>query len=55
MVNAPTDDPEKYYRRNIFIPFLDHLINQLKERFRDKNDVPKQARLQELMLVASRL
>jgi hypothetical protein len=25
--------PETYYRRSIFIPFLDHLLDQLKFRF----------------------
>ena len=47
--NAPADDPEEYYRKNIFIPFLDHFIDQLKVRFGDENEFPKQARLQELM------
>ena len=50
--NAPADGPEEYYRRNIFIPFLDHLIDQLKVRFGDEDGVPKQLRLQELMPVA---
>ena len=50
--NAPADGPEEYYRRNIFIPFLDILIDQLKVRFGDEDDVPKQLRLQELMSVA---
>jgi hAT family C-terminal dimerisation region len=48
--NAPAEGTEEYYRRNIFIPFLDHLINELKVRFGD--DVPKQVRLQELMPAA---
>ena len=31
--NAPTDSPESYYRRNIMIPFLDHITMELEERF----------------------
>ena len=50
--NAPADGPEEYYKRNIFIPFLDHLIDQLKMRFGDEDNVPKQVRLQELMPIA---
>lgn len=26
-------DPEPYFRRSIFIPFLDHYLDQLKSRF----------------------
>lgn len=48
--NAPAEGTEEYYRRNIFIPFLDHLIYELKVRFGD--DVPKQVQLQELMPAA---
>ena len=31
--NVEADDPEMYYRRTIAIPFLDHLLNELGERF----------------------
>ena len=31
--NAPADSPESYYRRNIMIPFLDHITMELEERF----------------------
>jgi len=50
--NAPAEGPEEYYRRNIYIPFLDQLIDQLKVRFGNEDDVPKQVRLQELLPVA---
>jgi hAT family C-terminal dimerisation region len=42
----------EHYRRNIFIPFLDHLIDQLKVRFGDDDTTQQQVRLQELMPVA---
>lgn len=32
-------DPETYYRQSIFIPFLDHLLNQLKSRFLDHREL----------------
>ena len=31
--NLPADNPETYYRRNIMIPFLDHITTELEERF----------------------
>ena len=31
--NIPADSPEAYYRRNLVIPFLDHIITELTERF----------------------
>ena len=31
--NIPADSPEAYYRRNLMIPFLDHIITELTERF----------------------
>ncbi|KAK5649293.1 hypothetical protein RI129_000322 [Pyrocoelia pectoralis] len=31
--NVPHDSPETYFRRAAFIPFLDHVIIQIKERF----------------------
>lgn len=34
-VNVPADTPEVYYRRSVFIPFCDNLIEQLQQRFPD--------------------
>lgn len=31
--NMPNDGPESYYKRTLFIPFIDHFITQLNERF----------------------
>ena len=31
----PADNPEVYYRRNIFVPFLDELVSHLKTCFSD--------------------
>lgn len=31
--NYQTVDPEEYYRVSVFIPFIDHFVNQLKLRF----------------------
>ena len=31
--NTPADSPESYYRRNIMVPFLDHITSELEERF----------------------
>ncbi|KAJ8889466.1 hypothetical protein PR048_008965 [Dryococelus australis] len=31
--NTPATKPEEYYRRTLFIPFCDHFINHLEERF----------------------
>ena len=31
--NAPADSPEAYYRRNIMMPFLDHITNEMQARF----------------------
>lgn len=31
--NHPFENPEEYYRRSIYIPFLDNLIGELEERF----------------------
>ena len=31
--NAPADSPETYYRKNVLLPFLDHILTQLPERF----------------------
>ena len=27
--NAPHDTPEEYYRRNLFVPFLDHITQEM--------------------------
>ena len=38
--NAPTQSVKDYYKVNIFYPFVDHIIPQLKERFsEDMKDV----------------
>lgn len=37
--NINTDDKEQYYRVTVFNPFVDHFINQLKERFLNHKDV----------------
>lgn len=31
--NTPATNPEEYYRRTLFIPFCEHFINHLEERF----------------------
>ena len=31
--NIPAESPEEYYRRTIFIPILDDIIQQMKERY----------------------
>ena len=31
--NAEANDPEAYYRRNMCLPFLDHLIEGIDSRF----------------------
>ena len=31
--NIPADSPEAYYRRNIMIPFLDHILSEMRHRF----------------------
>ena len=31
--NIPADTPEAYYRRNIMIPFLDHILSEMRHRF----------------------
>jgi len=38
-MNIKTDDPEKYYRISIFIPYIDSFINQLKTRFNDHKTI----------------
>ena len=36
--NVPCDSPESYYRRCVFIPYLDSLITSLSERFSEENE-----------------
>ena len=36
-VNVPAGSPQEYFKRSIFIPFLDHVLGDLKERFADHN------------------
>jgi|UniRef100_A0A2S2QCH6 hypothetical protein len=31
--NILADSPEQYYKRSIFLPFIDHFIYQLQDRF----------------------
>ena len=35
--NTPAASPEEYYRRTLVIPFLDHLNQQMAERFSEMN------------------
>ena len=35
--NTPAASPEEYYRRTLVIPFLDHLNQQMAERFSELN------------------
>ena len=32
LANAPHDTPEEYYRRNLFVPFLDHITQEMSSR-----------------------
>ena len=36
--NVPANSPEEYYKRSIFIPFVDHLIQELSARFSPENE-----------------
>jgi len=45
--NIPSDSPEQYYKRSIFLPFLDHYICQLQDRFTNHHHV--MAKLQSLI------
>ena len=38
-INVPGDSPEEYYRRAMMIPFLDHVISNLNDRFNDKSQI----------------
>ena len=31
--NIPAESPEVYYRRNVMIPFLDHILIEMENRF----------------------
>ncbi|XP_065068785.1 52 kDa repressor of the inhibitor of the protein kinase-like [Rhopilema esculentum] len=35
--NAPSESVSQYYKRNVAIPFLDHLSGQMQARFSDRN------------------
>ena len=35
--NAPVSSPSEYHKRNLTIPFLDHLINEMQRRFSASN------------------
>ncbi len=37
--NVPAESTEIYFRTAMMIPFLDHVINNLNERFNDKNKI----------------
>ena len=49
--NQPADNPSEYYKRSITIPFLDHLNNELQQRFDTSNMVAYQG----LSIVPSKL
>ena len=34
---VPAESPEEYFKRSTFIPFIDHVTSDLKERFTDQN------------------
>ena len=46
--NFPHGTPDDYYRRAIFIPFLDHVLAELNTRFSDKT-VPVAVHIRELL------
>ena len=31
--NVPAQEPQEYFKRSVTIPFLDHLLNELEQRF----------------------
>ena len=37
--NTSAESPEQYYKRTIFIPFIDYFKNQLIERFSKHNEI----------------
>jgi len=34
--NYPSDDPEHFFREAIFVPYLDHLMVEMEDRFFDQ-------------------
>ena len=36
--NVEASNPEEYWRRTVFIPFLDHLIREFEDRFSKLNE-----------------
>ena len=41
-LNIPAESPQEYYRRAVSIPFLDHLILQMQERFSEAQKIAYQ-------------
>ncbi|XP_050064151.1 52 kDa repressor of the inhibitor of the protein kinase-like [Aphis gossypii] len=37
--NVPSTSPQEYYKRSVFIPFLDHMTTHLSERFLNHKEV----------------
>lgn len=37
--NVPAETPEEYYRRAIFLPFLNTMVTQIKQRFQKQNNI----------------
>ena len=35
--NVPSETPEKYYKKNLAVPFLDDITDQLEDRLHDRN------------------
>jgi hypothetical protein len=33
--NAPSSPPEEHYRKNLYLPYIDHLLMELKSMFGD--------------------
>jgi hypothetical protein len=46
--NVPFDTAEEYYRRSVFIPFVDEVIAELRSRFEDAS-VPRAYHISELL------
>ncbi|XP_076030802.1 52 kDa repressor of the inhibitor of the protein kinase-like [Oratosquilla oratoria] len=46
--NVPAASAEEYYRRSVYIPFVDHVVAELKSRF-DDDTVPVALQLKELL------
>ncbi|XP_062592729.1 52 kDa repressor of the inhibitor of the protein kinase-like [Saccostrea cucullata] len=49
--NVSADTPEQYFCRSVFIPYLDHLLSELKSRFSTANAITSKA----LSLIPSNL